>query len=176
MKIDRVFDLVADKQSAPNKFTIEMGKKVRAAREEAGLLQGELAQMVELYAKAQLPYPREQTVVDFHVLARAEGFSTVAVIACQREVVNRYLGLLQDAGLPATLLTVSSWGVLGWYQQLLRRGTKVQEPALIEEPREVRPDAGRLSLQFGLPLPSVSLVLLTPRPADTRTRNPRGRA
>src|SRR3989338_8275185 len=46
----------------------------------------ELAQMVELYAKAQLPYPREQLVMDFHVLSRAEGFSTVAVIACQRDV------------------------------------------------------------------------------------------
>ena len=42
----------------------------------------ELSQMVELYAKAQLPYLREQTVMDFHVVAQQDGFSTVAVVAC----------------------------------------------------------------------------------------------
>lgn len=100
----------------------------------------ELTQMVELYAKAQLPYPREQTVMDFHVLSRAEGFSTMAVIACQREVIDRHLAVLQEAGLPPTLLTVSSWGVLGWYQQCLRRGIKVQEPVLVVNVDETRTD------------------------------------
>ncbi len=46
MDINRIFDLVADKQSAPNSFTIEMGKRVRAARKEAGLSQEELAEIV----------------------------------------------------------------------------------------------------------------------------------
>jgi Tfp pilus assembly protein PilN len=100
----------------------------------------ELTQMVELYAKAQLPYPREQTVVDFHVLTRAEGFSTVAVIACQREVVNRHVAVLQEAGLSPTLLTLSSWGVLGWYQQLLRKGEKLQEPTLVVNLDDTRTD------------------------------------
>lgn len=100
----------------------------------------ELAQMVELYAKAQLPYPREQTVMDFHVLSRVEGFSTVAVIACQREVIDRHLAVLQEAGLTPTLLTVSSWGVLGWYQQCLRRGIKAQEPVLVVNVDETRTD------------------------------------
>src|SRR3989338_2604505 len=100
----------------------------------------ELAQMVELYAKAQLPYPREQTVMDFRILSRAEGFSTVAVIACQREVIDRHLAVLQEAGLPPTLLTVSSWGVLGWYQQGLRRGIKAQEPVLVVNLDETRTD------------------------------------
>ena len=90
--------------------------------------EGELAQMVELYAKAQLPYSREQTVMDFRVLGRAEGFSTVAVIACQREVIARHLAILHDAGLSPTLFTVSSWGVFGWYQQLLRRAGAGQAP------------------------------------------------
>ncbi|MBI4004209.1 MAG: pilus assembly protein PilM [Candidatus Omnitrophica bacterium] len=102
--------------------------------------EAELAQMVELYAKAQLPYPREQTVMDFHVLARAEGFSTVAVIACQREVVDRHVAILQEAGLSPTLLTVSSWGVLGWYQQGLRRGIEAQEPVLVVNVDDTRTD------------------------------------
>lgn len=81
---------------------------------------GELAQMVELYARAQLPYPREQTVVDFHVLHQQDGFSTVAVVACQREVIDRHLAVFREAGLPVRVLTVSSWGVLGWYRQVCR--------------------------------------------------------
>ncbi|MDP3702824.1 MAG: pilus assembly protein PilM, partial [Candidatus Omnitrophota bacterium] len=100
----------------------------------------ELAQMVELYAKAQLPYPREQLVMDFHVLGRAEGFSTVAVIACQRDVVNRHLAVLHDAQLFPSLLTVSSWGVLGWYQECLQRGVSGKEPALVVNLDDTRTD------------------------------------
>src|SRR3989338_5209288 len=56
----------------------------------------ELTQMVELYAKAQLPYPREQTVMDFSVLHQQGGFSTVVVVACQRDVIDRQLGALRE--------------------------------------------------------------------------------
>ncbi len=39
-----------------------------------------------------------------------------------------------------------------------------QEPPLLEAPRQVEPEGGRLELEFDLPLPAVSLVLLTPKP------------
>ena len=83
--------------------------------------EAELAHMVELYAKAQLPYPREQTVMDYEVLQRRDGLSTVVIVACQREVIDRQLALLREAGLSVATLTVSSWAVLGWYRALLRR-------------------------------------------------------
>jgi Tfp pilus assembly protein PilN len=82
----------------------------------------EVAQMAELYAKGQLPYAREQTVMDYYVLQQQEGFSTVAIVACQREVVDRQLATLRAAGCNAGQVTVSSWGVLGWYQQLSAAG------------------------------------------------------
>ena len=78
----------------------------------------ELAQMTELYAKAQLPYPREQSVMDWVTLHQQAGFSTVAIIACRRDVIDRSLAVFQHVGLPIELLTVSSWGVLGWYRQM----------------------------------------------------------
>jgi Tfp pilus assembly PilM family ATPase len=99
----------------------------------------ELAQMVELYAKAQLPYPREQMVVDFHVLGQEGGFSTVAVVACQREVVDRALSLLQEAGLSPALLTVSPWGVLEWYRQAAP-GAASPEPVLVINMDDARTD------------------------------------
>ncbi len=99
----------------------------------------ELLQMVELYAKAQLPYPRDQMVIDFHLLSQQGGFSTVAVVACQREAIDRQLTVLHDAGLSVTLLTVSSWGVLGWYRQVRHSGS-VAEPVLVANVDETRTD------------------------------------
>ena len=99
----------------------------------------ELLQMVELYAKAQLPYPREQIVLDFHVLSQQQGFSTVAVVACQRDAVDRQLTILREAGLSVTLVTVSSWGVLGWYRQAVQPRAVV-EPVLVVNIDETRTD------------------------------------
>ena len=107
----------------------------------------ELAQMVELYARAQLPYPREQTVTDFHVVRQHEGFSTVAIIACQRQVLAHYVAALREAGRAPVLVTLSAWGVLGWYRWLLRsdaagslRAAGVHEPVLIMNVDDARTD------------------------------------
>ena len=94
----------------------------------------ELAQMVELYGKGQLPYPREQAVMDFLVAREQEGFSTVAIVACQREVVDRHLAILREAGLSPELVTVSSCGVLGWYQRLRRMGAGKLPTGALDEP------------------------------------------
>jgi len=96
----------------------------------------ELAQMVELYAKAELPYSREQAVLDFHIISQQDGFSTVAVVACQRDVIERTLHTLREAGMPAGLLTVSSWGVFGWYQLIKPSG----EPNLVINVDDTRTD------------------------------------
>lgn len=99
----------------------------------------ELVQMVQLYAKSQLPYPKEQAVTDFFLLTQAEGFSTVAVVACQREVIDRQLTPLREAGLPASFITVSSWGVLGWFRHAGRLAS-VATPSLIVNIDETRTD------------------------------------
>ena len=108
---------------------------------------GELAQMVELYARSQLPYPREQTVVDFHVVRQQDGFSTVAIIACQRQVLAQHVAALREAGRSPALLTLSAWGVLGWYRRLLRadagqalRAAGAREPVLIMNVDDTRTD------------------------------------
>jgi Tfp pilus assembly PilM family ATPase/Tfp pilus assembly protein PilN len=76
----------------------------------------ELTQMAELYAKAQLPFPAEQAVIDSHVIQQEAGFSQVAIVACQREIIDRYLEVLRAADVAPKLLTVSSWGVMEWYR------------------------------------------------------------
>ena len=64
-------------------------------------------------------------------------FSTVAVIACQREVVERTVAVLREAGLSPNVLTLSSWGVLEWYRRFRRGGT---EPALVIHVDDTRTD------------------------------------
>jgi len=76
MYLERIFDLVADKQSAPNKFTIEMGKKVRAARTDAGMTQGTLAEMVGR---------RQATISDIEHGKKEMGLSTLVLIAAALE-------------------------------------------------------------------------------------------
>lgn len=46
--LDKFFDLFAENEVRPNKFTIYMGERIRTAREEAGLSQEELAKKVYL--------------------------------------------------------------------------------------------------------------------------------
>ncbi|MBI4341699.1 MAG: pilus assembly protein PilM [Candidatus Omnitrophica bacterium] len=99
----------------------------------------ELAKMVELYAKAQLPYAREQAIMDFHVLTRQQGFSTVAVVACQRDVIDRHAAVLRGAALSPRMLTLSPWGVLGWYRQAVRPEAS-REPCLVVNVDDARTD------------------------------------
>jgi len=104
----------------------------------------ELAQMVELYTKAQLPYPKDQAVSDFHLIGQEGGFSQVGVMACHQEAVGRYLTVLREAGLSVSLLTVSSWGVLGWYQLLRARAGKSAKTAAGKVPVPSLPDEPHL--------------------------------
>lgn len=99
----------------------------------------EVRQMAELYAKGQLPYPREQTVMDLHILQQQDGFTTVAIVACLREAVDRYLAVLEDAGVKADLVTLSTWGVLGWYRASAA-AQPADEPVLIVNVDESRTD------------------------------------
>ena len=99
----------------------------------------ELAAMVDLYAKGQLPYSKEQAVTSFHVVHQEEGFSTIAIVACQREAVDRLLSTLREADLTPVALTVSSWGVVGWYRQAVILDAS-REPALVVNVDDVRTD------------------------------------
>jgi hypothetical protein len=109
----------------------------------------ELSRMVDLYAKSQLPYPPQHSVTDFHLVRQQDGFSTVAIVTCQRHVIETQVVLLRAAGLSASLLTLSSWGVLGWYR-LARSGvgrsgrlegsSDIPEPTLVINLDEARTD------------------------------------
>jgi len=90
----------------------------------------ELTQMVELTGKAQLPYPRDQVMADFQVIEQQGGTSTVQLVACHQGVIERHLATLRQGGLEPSLVTPTSWGLLGWYQRF-GRVAQVAEPVVI---------------------------------------------
>ncbi|MBI3312404.1 MAG: pilus assembly protein PilM, partial [Candidatus Omnitrophica bacterium] len=90
----------------------------------------EVAQMVALSSQTQLPFPRDQAVVDFQVIDQQAGSSTVQLVACHREVVERSLALFRQEGLEPAWIVPSSWGCLAWYQRL-GRSSEVREPVLL---------------------------------------------
>ena len=97
----------------------------------------ELSEMAELYAKGQLPYTKGQAVVDTRTLQQEQGFSTVGLVACQRDVVERHLSVLREAGLPSALVTVTSWGVMGWSRTIT---PQPEQPVLIVNIDDTRTD------------------------------------
>ena len=72
MVLDSIRNLIADKDPTPNKFTIAMGELIRKAREEAGMSQAELAQMI---------YRRQATLSDIENGKTEANTSTLILLA-----------------------------------------------------------------------------------------------
>jgi len=70
--LEALANLLGDKDPVPNKFTIAMGELVRRAREEAGLTQAELADLI---------YRRRATISDIETGKSEVGTTTLALIA-----------------------------------------------------------------------------------------------
>jgi transcriptional regulator with XRE-family HTH domain len=69
---DRLLEVLGDKEPVPNKFTIAFGKAVKKAREDAGLSQAHLGQMI---------YRRRATISDIENGKSDVTVSTLALLA-----------------------------------------------------------------------------------------------
>src|SRR3990167_988360 len=76
----------------------------------------EIRKMVELQIAKQIPYPREDVVLDYLIIEKQpSGYSKVLIVAVHKDVINRYLKIFKDAGVNLNSLTLSSVGLLGWF-------------------------------------------------------------
>lgn len=90
----------------------------------------ELAKMVALTGKVQVPYPPEQVVSDFQVLEQQAGATTVQFVACHQDLVERHLKLLQQLQVEPSDVVPSSWGILAWYQRF-GKTAQMREPVMV---------------------------------------------
>lgn len=79
----------------------------------------ELSNMIEIYSKAQLPYPRDQVVIDYHILSRSEGFSTVGLVVAEQRMLEKNGSIMREAGLHPGSFTLSTSGVFEWHRNVL---------------------------------------------------------
>lgn len=93
----------------------------------------EIKKMINLQIIKQVPYPREDVILDYTVLSKeSTGYSKVLVFAVHKEVIGRYLRIFNDAGLPIQRLTLSSVGLMRWFVfQQSRARQKNISPAVI---------------------------------------------
>ncbi len=76
----------------------------------------EIADMVELQSARQTPYTKDEIVFDYRVLSTArEGYTKVMLAIVQRNVLRERFLLLEEAGLSPVRMTVTSEGLLNWF-------------------------------------------------------------
>lgn len=80
----------------------------------------EIKKMIDLQVTKQVPYPKEDIVLDYIVTNKdASGYADVLVVAAHKEVLERYYKIFEGAGLHLSKLTLSSQGLINWqvYQE-----------------------------------------------------------
>lgn len=76
----------------------------------------EIADMVDLQVGKQTPYSRDEIMSDFSLLGQdAQGYTGVLLGIVQRSAVRRRFVALEEAGLDARRVSVSTEGLLQWY-------------------------------------------------------------
>ncbi len=94
-------------------------------------IDAEIKKMVDLQAIRQMPYAREDVVLDYFVIDKEpSGYARVLAVIVHKDVLQRYLKIFTDAHLTLHKLTLSSSGLLGWYVYQTTK-TKVKMAAAV---------------------------------------------
>jgi len=77
----------------------------------------EIEQMVELQATRQIPYSREDIVIDNLIIGKdSSGYSKALLVIVHKDVIKRYLKIIDGIAARPALFTLSSQGVCNCYQ------------------------------------------------------------
>jgi len=75
----------------------------------------EIKDMIELQIGKQTPYASDEVIKDYQILGSgADGYSKVLLVIVHRDIVGRYLKILESAGLKAQRVSFGSEGLLNW--------------------------------------------------------------
>lgn len=77
----------------------------------------EIADMVDLQSGKQTPYSREEIVSDYRIIGSGrQGYTRVMLAIVQRSVLRERFFVLEEAGLEASRMCISTEGVFNWYR------------------------------------------------------------
>ncbi|MBN2301058.1 MAG: pilus assembly protein PilM [Lentisphaerae bacterium] len=77
---------------------------------------GEIADMIELQIGKQTPYSRDEITFDYKTFSsERSGYTKVMLAIVQRSILRQRYSILEDAGLDIARVSVSSEGLLNWY-------------------------------------------------------------
>lgn len=75
----------------------------------------ELRKMIGLQLISHVPYSLEDVIYDYFVLnTETDGYAQILVIIVHQDIINRYLKIIEGAGLSMSKMGLSSFGISGW--------------------------------------------------------------
>lgn len=95
----------------------------------------EISDMVSFQATKQIPYPKEEIAYGFNIIGvDSQGFSSVMLVICHKDVIERPIEILQSCGLSAVKVTLSSFGLLNWFNlnSELRKKSEISPLILVD--------------------------------------------
>jgi len=76
----------------------------------------EIAQMVKVHATSQVPYPKEEIIVDWRVvMCDKEGYADVILVILQKTLISKCFGILSAAGIELKDVVVGPETALSWF-------------------------------------------------------------
>lgn len=76
----------------------------------------ELEEMIAFQALKQIPYPKEEIAYSFNITGvDSEGYSKVMLVICHEDAIERPLKILKGSGINPVKITLSSFGLLNWF-------------------------------------------------------------
>ncbi len=76
----------------------------------------EISEMAGFQATKQIPYPKEEIAYGFNIIGvDPQGYSSVMLVICHKDVIERPLEILRSRGINPVKVTLSSFGLLNWF-------------------------------------------------------------
>jgi len=76
----------------------------------------EIEDMLDLQIKQQIPYSKEDIISDYLIIKKdVKGYSDVLLVTAHKSVIERYVKMLNLAGLDPDIFSLSSLGISNWY-------------------------------------------------------------
>lgn len=142
-------DIVRSKNIYPDKLVLAIPRRLSILKQLRLPSQNEdeITKMIRLQLVNQIPYNLEDVIFDYQLIEKeAGGYAKVLVVIVHKDVSHRFLKIFDKVGISLGRLTLSSFGVLGWFifQQSQRR-LQPTEPVMI-----VNVDIGHSEICFCL--------------------------